>query len=75
MLPSGIGYTCNDIVFPLIQVAWATNKGVKESSFKDAWDVDNGVTYIPYSRLPDTLDLLYEGGMVDEDTVPDYLRG
>lgn len=59
-----------------IKVAWATNKGVKESSFKDGWDVDHGVTYIPYGRLPDShiLEQLYDGGMVDEDTVPEFLK-
>ena len=50
---------------------------MKESSFKDGWDVDHGVTYIPYGRLPDShvLEQLYDGGMVDEDTVPEFLKG
>ncbi|RWS11151.1 splicing factor: arginine/serine-rich 15-like isoform X1, partial [Dinothrombium tinctorium] len=61
-----------------IKMAWAPGKGMKGKEFKDYWDVDLGASYIPYEKVnhPDVdLDLLEDGGMIDEDTVPDTLRG
>lgn len=64
---------------PLIscQMAWAPGKGMKGREFKDFWDVDSGVSYIPLDRLSEStdLDLLEEGGMIDEDSLPQYFKG
>lgn len=59
----------------LLQVAWAPGIGVKESAFKDKWEVDVGATYIPWSSLPDDLSGLTEGGIIDEDSLPENLKG
>ena len=57
------------------QVAWAPGIGVKESMFKEFWDVEQGATYIPYDRLPMDITPYVNGGMLDEDTLPDRMKG
>nr|XP_015209546.1 PREDICTED: protein SCAF8 isoform X1 [Lepisosteus oculatus] len=53
----------------VIKIAWALNKGVKQE-YKQFWDVDLGVTYIPWEKVKvDDLDGFAEGGMIDQDTV------
>lgn len=55
----------------LTQIAWALNKGVKQE-YKQFWDVDLGVTYIPWEKVKlDDLDGLAEGGIIDQETVND----
>ncbi|XP_005097171.1 SR-related and CTD-associated factor 4 [Aplysia californica] len=58
-----------------LKVAWAPGIGVKESMYKNLWDVEQGVTYIPWEQLPADITPFLDGGMVDEDTLPDRLRG
>ncbi|XP_068219538.1 SR-related and CTD-associated factor 4 isoform X3 [Palaemon carinicauda] len=62
-----------------ITLAWAPGKGVKGKEFKDYWEVEVGCSYIPYHKLITMssydLDSLEEGGMIDEETVPEWLRG
>jgi len=42
----------------------------------DRWDVDIGVAFIPWDRLPPGLDNITEGSTVDEDSLPpDFARG
>lgn len=54
-----------------IQIAWALNKGVKQE-YKQFWDVDLGVTYIPWEKVKvDDLDGFAEGGIIDQETVND----
>jgi hypothetical protein len=59
-----------------LQLAWAPGKGVKGKEWKDYWEVEVGVTYIPWPKLSREVNLeqFEEGGMIDEDTLPDYLR-
>ncbi|XP_038664372.1 SR-related and CTD-associated factor 8 isoform X1 [Scyliorhinus canicula] len=53
----------------IIKIAWALNKGVKPE-YKQFWDVDLGVTYIPWEKLKlDDLESFSEGGMIDQETV------
>lgn len=61
----------------LIKVAWAPGKGMKGKEFKDFWDVDLGVSYIPYENVHENadLELVEEGGMLDEDTIPPHIQG
>lgn len=62
---------CDLLSFPLHipQIAWALNKGVK-TEYKQFWDVDLGVTYIPWEKVKmDDLDGFAEGGMIDQETV------
>lgn len=55
----------------VIQIAWALNKGVKQE-YKQFWDVDLGVTYIPWEKVKlDDLDGFAEGGIIDQETVND----
>lgn len=61
-------------VISKIQVAWALGTGIKETSFKSYWDVELGVTYIPWSEMPDNLDPLASGGFVDEESLPEDVR-
>lgn len=62
-----------------ITLAWAPGKGVKGKEFKDYWEVDVGCSYIPYSKLSQMsnldLDAFEDGGMIDEETVPPWLKG
>ncbi|XP_077538582.1 insulator su(Hw) mRNA adaptor isoform X3 [Haemaphysalis longicornis] len=61
----------------LIKMAWAPGKGVKGKELKDYWEVDLGVSYIPLDKLPANVDLsaLEEGGVLDQDSLPDSLKG
>ncbi|XP_012307233.2 SR-related and CTD-associated factor 8 isoform X4 [Aotus nancymaae] len=53
----------------IIKIAWALNKGVK-TEYKQFWDVDLGVTYIPWEKVKvDDLEGFAEGGMIDQETV------
>ncbi|XP_046471550.1 SR-related and CTD-associated factor 4 isoform X1 [Neodiprion pinetum] len=62
-----------------ITLAWAPGKGVKGKEWKDYWEVELGVSYIPWNKLNNVtdqdLELLEEGGMIDEDTLPPRLKG
>jgi len=52
-----------------LQIAWALNKGIK-AEFKQYWDVELGVTYVPWSKAKmEDLDVFREGGMLDPDTL------
>ncbi|XP_072316387.1 SR-related and CTD-associated factor 4-like [Eucyclogobius newberryi] len=51
------------------KIAWALNKGIK-SAHKKFWDVEHGVTYIPWNKVKvEELESYREGGMIDADTV------
>jgi len=55
---------------------WAPGAGIKNSEFIDRWDVDVGVAFIPWEKLPSQLDSITEGSIVDEDSLPaDFARG
>jgi hypothetical protein len=60
-----------------LQLAWAPGKGMKDKDWKDFWEVQDGVSYIPYDRLSKEIDYDYleDGGVFDEDTVPLWLKG
>lgn len=49
---------------------------MKGKDLKDYWEGDLGVSYIPWSKLkPDIdLELLEDGGMIDEDTMPSWMK-
>lgn len=59
-----------------MQIAWAPGKGMKGKEWKDYWEVELGVSYIPWSKLkpPLNLETLEEGGMLDEDTMPQWVK-
>ncbi|XP_044738014.1 SR-related and CTD-associated factor 4 isoform X2 [Chrysoperla carnea] len=59
-----------------ITLAWAPGKGVKGKEWKDYWEVELGVSYIPWNKLNQNTDLesLEEGGMIDEDTMPQWMK-
>uniref|UniRef100_A0A182KFI0 RRM domain-containing protein n=1 Tax=Anopheles christyi TaxID=43041 RepID=A0A182KFI0_9DIPT len=59
-----------------ITISWAAGKGVKSKEWKDYWDLDLGVSYIPWSKLSPSTDLesLEDGGMFDEDTIPQWMK-
>ncbi|XP_075169592.1 insulator su(Hw) mRNA adaptor isoform X2 [Haematobia irritans] len=59
-----------------ITISWAAGKGVKSKEWKDFWDLELGVTYIPWSKLDESTDFdaLEEGGMFDEDTMPSWMK-
>lgn len=58
-----------------LRVAWAPGIGVKESEFKDRWDVEQGVTYIPWTQMPEDLSKFKDGGIIDEDSLTENLKG
>ena len=49
---------------------------MKDKQWKDYWDVELGVSYIPIDRLDPQTDMatLEAGGMFDEDTMPEWMR-
>ncbi|KAI1903390.1 hypothetical protein AGOR_G00026690 [Albula goreensis] len=52
-----------------IKIAWALNKGIKPE-YKQYWDVELGVTYIPWSKVKtEDLDSFRQGGMLDSETL------
>uniref|UniRef100_A0A182PCV3 RRM domain-containing protein n=1 Tax=Anopheles epiroticus TaxID=199890 RepID=A0A182PCV3_9DIPT len=59
-----------------ITISWAAGKGVKSKEWKDYWDLDLGVSYIPWSKMSPSTDLesLEDGGMFDEDTIPQWMK-
>lgn len=59
-----------------IMISWAAGKGVKGKEWKDYWDLDTGISYIPYNKLSNSTDFesLEEGGMFDEDSMPVWLK-
>lgn len=60
----------------LLQIAWAPGKGMKDKQWKDYWDVELGVSYIPLEKLDPQVDLvaLEDGGTFDDDTMPDWMK-
>ena len=58
------------------QLAWAPGKQMKDKQWKDYWDVDLGCSYIPIDKLDPQVDMsaLEEGGMFDEDTMPEWMK-
>ncbi|XP_058040679.1 SR-related and CTD-associated factor 4 isoform X2 [Ahaetulla prasina] len=58
-----------------IKIAWALNKGIKPD-YKQYWDVELGVTYIPWGKVkPEDLESFCEGGMLDNDTLSSEWKG
>lgn len=59
-----------------ITLAWAPGKGMKDKQWKDYWDLDLGSSYIPIEKLDPQVNMmeLEEGGMFDEETMPDWMR-
>lgn len=54
---------------------WAPGVGIKNSEFIGRWDVDVGVTFIPWDKLPSDLDAITEDSVVDDDSLPpDFTR-
>ncbi|XP_064208698.1 SR-related and CTD-associated factor 4 isoform X2 [Anguilla rostrata] len=52
-----------------IKIAWALNKGIKPE-YKQYWDVELGVTYIPWSKVKvEDLESFRQGGMLDSETL------
>ncbi|KAM9811944.1 SR-related and CTD-associated factor 4-like [Syngnathus typhle] len=52
-----------------VKIAWALNKGIK-APHKKFWDVERGVTYIPWAKAKgEELESYREGGMLDPDTL------
>ncbi|GFY45306.1 hypothetical protein TNIN_182471 [Trichonephila inaurata madagascariensis] len=60
-----------------VKMAWAPGKGVKGKEFKDYWEVEAGVSYVPCEKISadsEALDLLEEGGFIDEESLPENLK-
>ncbi|XP_039893310.1 SR-related and CTD-associated factor 4-like [Simochromis diagramma] len=52
-----------------VKIAWALNKGIKPAH-KKFWDVERGVTYIPWNKVKvEELQSYCEGGMLDVETL------
>uniref|UniRef100_A0A0K8SSQ2 Protein SCAF8 n=4 Tax=Lygus hesperus TaxID=30085 RepID=A0A0K8SSQ2_LYGHE len=59
-----------------LTLAWAPGKGLKDKEWKEYWQVENGVSYIPWDKLSENTDFarLEEGGVIDEETLPEWLK-
>lgn len=60
----------------LLQLAWAAGKGVKGKEYKEYFDAEQGVAFIPWSKLGSGVDLqaLGEGSWIDSETLPPGLQ-
>jgi len=60
----------------LIKIAWAPGQAMKDKEWKDYWEIEDGVSYIPWEKLNKEIDYdeLEVGGMLDEDTMPEWLK-
>lgn len=67
-------FNCSFIV-KLFQTAWAQGTGMRESNYKDAWDVDAGAMYIPWNKLPPDMSVFLDGSIIDADSLPENLKG
>ena len=49
---------------------------MKDKQWKDYWDLDLGCSYIPVEKLNSQVNMadLEEGGMFDDETLPDWMR-
>lgn len=49
---------------------------MKDKEWKDYWEIEDGVSYIPWEKLNKEIDYdeLEVGGMLDEDTMPEWLK-
>ena len=61
-----------------VKITWAPGKGIKNKEYKDYWESDIGSSFIPHKILLEQedidLDQLEEGGMIDEDSIPERLK-
>ncbi|KAH7646281.1 rna binding domain containing protein [Dermatophagoides farinae] len=61
-----------------VKITWAPGKGIKNKEYKDYWESDIGSSFIPHKILLEQedidLDQLEEGGMIDEDSIPEQLK-
>lgn len=62
--------------FYYFQIAWAPGQAMKDKEWKDYWEIEDGVSYIPWEKLNKEIDYdeLEVGGMLDEDTMPEWLK-
>lgn len=60
----------------MIKIAWAPGQAMKDKEWKDYWEIEDGVSYIPWEKLNKEIDYdeLEVGGMLDEDTMPEWLK-
>ena len=59
----------------ILQVAWAPGKGFKDFPLlKDYWDMDEGVSFIPWNQMPSDLNALAEGAVLDEESLPEHIQ-
>ena len=45
------------ITLHYFQLAWAPGKGMKDKQWKEYWEVDLGVSYIPIDKLDPQVDM------------------
>jgi len=48
---------------------------MRNSSFKDSWDVDEGAIYIPWDSLPADMASFLDGAIIDVESLPEHLKG
>lgn len=48
---------------------------MRNSSFKDSWDVDEGSIYIPFDNIPADMSNFLDGAIIDAESLPENLKG
>ena len=58
------------------KLAWAPGRGVKGAAFKNYWDTDLGISFIPWEKIKsqEELDSVVEGGWIDPATCPPGMK-
>jgi hypothetical protein len=62
-------------IYYILQTAWAQSTGIRESEFKDSWDLDEGSMYLPWDNLPKDLTHFLDGAIIDGASLPEHLKG
>lgn len=48
---------------------------MRESEFKESWDLDEGAMYLPWNNLPKDLAHFLDGAIIDGASLPEHLKG
>ena len=73
---NAIGARVRSFCDAITQLAWAPGRGVKGAVFKNYWDIELGISFIPWEKIKsqEELDSVVEGGWIDPATCPPGMK-
>ncbi|VDK51345.1 unnamed protein product [Gongylonema pulchrum] len=57
-----------------VKLSWGIGQGLKGDKYAEYWDSERGYSVIPYSKLPDDLEPLIDGGHLEVESLPSNLK-